>query len=103
MAVFRHHFVCSFQPPLFRSLGRGLVCLRMNRRMLVEYKMLRIDLSKRSYEVEEIPSEIIKNYIGGRGLGAYYLYRFVAQGIYPLAEENHLIFTVGPTSTSGAP
>jgi aldehyde:ferredoxin oxidoreductase len=75
----------------------------MKRRTLVACKMLRIDLSKRSYEVEEIPSEVIKDYIGGRGLGAYYLYKFVAQGIDPLAEENHLIFTVGPTSATGAP
>ena len=42
--------------------------------------MLRIDLSNRSYQVEEIPSEVIKKYVGGRGLGAFYLYKFVAQG-----------------------
>ncbi|MFC1868460.1 aldehyde ferredoxin oxidoreductase family protein [Thermodesulfobacteriota bacterium] len=65
--------------------------------------MLRIDLSSRSYQVEEIPSEIIRNYIGGRGLGAYYLYKFVAKGIDPLGEDNHLIFTVGPAHGIGSP
>ena len=65
--------------------------------------MLRIDLSNRSFQVEEIPSEVIKNYVGGRGLGAYYLYKFVAQGTDPLGEGNHLIFTVGPATATGSP
>lgn len=63
--------------------------------------MLRIDLSNRSYEIEEIPDEIIRKYMGGRGLGAYLLYRFVPPKADPLGEENHLIFTAGPASGTG--
>ena len=43
------------------------------------YTILRIDLSNRSYQAEEIPPKTIEQYVGGRGLGAYYLYKLVAQ------------------------
>jgi aldehyde:ferredoxin oxidoreductase len=60
--------------------------------------MLKIDLSNRSYEVEEIPGKIMRKYIGGRGLGAYLLYKSVPAKADPLGEENHVIFTAGPAS-----
>jgi aldehyde:ferredoxin oxidoreductase len=63
--------------------------------------VLRIDLSSRTYEIEDIAPEIIRKYIGGRGLGAYLLYQFVPPKADPLSEENHLIFTAGPASGSG--
>jgi aldehyde:ferredoxin oxidoreductase len=61
-------------------------------------QILRIDLSNRSYRVEEIPDKIINQYIGGRGLGAYLLYNSVPTRIDPLGEKNHLIFTAGPSN-----
>ncbi|MBW2000212.1 MAG: hypothetical protein JRJ29_19920 [Deltaproteobacteria bacterium] len=67
----------------------------------MEYISLLIDLSNRTFEEEEIPGEIIKKYIGGRGLGSYLLYRHVRAGIEPLGEENCLIFTAGPASGTG--
>ena len=67
----------------------------------MRYRQLKIDLSNRSYEIEEIPPEIIRKTIGGRGLGAYLLYRAVPEKADPLGEENHLIFTAGPASGSG--
>ena len=64
--------------------------------------MLRINLSELSVNIEEIPPKIMKDYIGGRGLGAYFLYHFVPQGADPLGDDNHLIFTVGPATGTGA-
>ena len=61
-------------------------------------QMLRIDLSNRSYRIEEISDKIIRQYIGGRGLGAYLLYNSVPPGIDPLDEQNHLVFTAGPSN-----
>jgi aldehyde:ferredoxin oxidoreductase len=61
-------------------------------------RILRIDLSNRSYQVEEIPDKIINQYIGGRGLGAYLLYSSVPPRIDPLGGKNHLIFTAGPSN-----
>ena len=63
--------------------------------------LLRIDLSNKTHDIEEIPNEIIKKYVGGRGLGAYLLYRFVPPKADPLGEENHLIFTAGPANGTG--
>jgi len=40
-------------------------------------RMLKVDLSKRTCHTEEIPARILKNYVGGRGLGSYLLYNLV--------------------------
>jgi aldehyde:ferredoxin oxidoreductase len=61
-------------------------------------RILKIDLSNRSYQVEEIPDRIINRYIGGRGLGAYLLYSSVPARIDPVGEKNHLVFTAGPSN-----
>jgi aldehyde:ferredoxin oxidoreductase len=63
--------------------------------------MLTIDLSNRSSAVEEIPETIVRQYIGGRGLGAYLLYKLVPVKADPLGPENHVIFTAGPLSGTG--
>jgi aldehyde:ferredoxin oxidoreductase len=65
--------------------------------------MLSIDLSTRSHEVEKIPEEVIRNYVGGRGLGAYLLHKLVPAEADPLGEENHVIFTAGPASGTNFP
>ncbi|MFC2068503.1 aldehyde ferredoxin oxidoreductase family protein [Chloroflexota bacterium] len=64
----------------------------------MEAHILKIDLSKKSFKVETIPSKIIRQYIGGRGLGVYLLYTLVPPKIDPLSEKNHLIFTAGPAN-----
>ena len=61
-------------------------------------QILKVDLTRRTYEIEEIPDRILKKFIGGRGLGAYLLYRLVPAKADPMGEENHLIFTAGPGS-----
>ncbi len=63
--------------------------------------MLTIDLSKRLSASEEIPDTIIRQYVGGRGLGSYLLYRLVPAKADPLGPDNHLIFTAGPLSGTG--
>ena len=64
-------------------------------------RILKIDLSNRIFEIEEIPEDIINKFIGGRGLGAYLLYKLVPGKADPLGEDNHLIFTAGPLSGTG--
>jgi aldehyde:ferredoxin oxidoreductase len=66
----------------------------------MKYAMLQVDLGNRSYEVQEIPEDIIRKYVGGRGLGSYLLYDLVPARIDPLGAENHLIFTAGPASNT---
>ncbi|MBS4026946.1 MAG: aldehyde ferredoxin oxidoreductase family protein [Clostridia bacterium] len=58
-------------------------------------KILHIDLTNQSHVVEEITSEVLSRYLGGKGLGTYLLLREVPRGIDPLSPENKLIFSVG--------
>src|SRR4030042_2840059 len=44
-----------------------------------------------------------RNYIGGRGLGIYYLNRMASPLCHPLSEENVLIMATGPLTGTGAP
>ena len=67
----------------------------------MKYQILKINMSNRSFEIEDISPETIRKYIGGRGLGAYLLYRSVPAKADPLGDDNHLIFTAGPVSGSG--
>ncbi len=59
-------------------------------------KLLRINLNDNSAKEENIPEEILRNYLGGRGLGVKLYYDSVSPDIEPFSEENPLIFTVGP-------
>ena len=67
----------------------------------MDVKMLKVDLSNRSYELEEMPDSVIRKYLGGRGLGAYLLFKLVPANIDPLGPENHIIFSAGPASGTG--
>ncbi len=55
-------------------------------------KIARIDLSNHSVKVEEPEESTYKRYLGGRGLGVYYLFRDLPPRIDPLGLENELIF-----------
>lgn len=64
----------------------------------MEARILKVELSNRTYEIDIIPDKIIKQYLGGRGLGSYLLYQLVPARTDPLGEENQLIFTAGPAN-----
>ena len=56
---------------------------------------LRINLTKKSYNVEPIPESVEKAWVGGRGFGIWYLYNEIKSGIDPLGPENKLLFLTG--------
>ena len=58
-------------------------------------KMLRVDLSAGTIVEEEIPEDLMRKYLGGRGLAGRYLYDEVAPGVDPLGAGNKLIFATG--------
>ncbi len=64
---------------------------------------LRLDLSQRTSAVEELPAEVARRYLGGRGLGAYLALRERLYAVQPLAPENLLVFAPGPLTGTGAP
>ncbi|RLF18151.1 MAG: aldehyde ferredoxin oxidoreductase, partial [Thermoprotei archaeon] len=63
--------------------------------MVLKRKIAYIDLSKREVKVKDIPSEMRRLYLGGRGLDMYLLYNHVEKGIDPLSPENVLLVSAG--------
>lgn len=59
-------------------------------------KLLRINLTESRCTVEDIPSEWLHSFIGGRGLAAKYLYEEMDPKADPLSPENKLILAPGP-------
>jgi aldehyde:ferredoxin oxidoreductase len=66
-------------------------------------KLLRIDVEKKTWREEDLDPHILRAFIGGRGLGAYLLYREVGPGVEPLSPDNKLIFTSAPLAGTLAP
>jgi aldehyde:ferredoxin oxidoreductase len=66
-------------------------------------RILWIDLSKEAVREEKLPMEVYEEFIGGKGLGAYLLYRALASGIDPLGPHNILFFLTGPLQGLPAP
>jgi len=62
-------------------------------------KMLaRVNLSQRSVSYEKIDEELLLNFVGGKGLVYYYLYREVPPSTKPLSPSNKLLFAPGAFS-----
>jgi len=66
-------------------------------------KILRIDISQGKYSVEDMPFDLARDYIGGRGMGVKILFDEINPRIDPLSPENKLIFATGPLTGTGAP
>ena len=66
-------------------------------------RILRVNLTTGESKVEPIDEQWAREYIGGRGLAARYLYRDMDPKVDALSPENVLIFATGPltgTNTS---
>lgn len=64
-------------------------------------KYLDINLGTGSFEVVELSDDIAKQYIGGSGLGARFLYDLTGPETDPLGEENVMIWATGPATAGG--
>ena len=58
-------------------------------------KVLRINLSKQSYQVEDVPEEVWKKFVGGSAFGAKMLLEETPPKVDPLSEENKIVFAIG--------
>lgn len=65
--------------------------------------ILRVNLSTGKITKEKLDLALAKKFIGGRGLGTYFLAKEIDPGVDPLAPENKLLFTTGPLTGSQAP
>lgn len=66
-------------------------------------KILRVDLSRKEAQAEELTLEMAKEYVGGAGFGIKILYDEVPAGTDPLGPGNKLIFASGPLTGSDTP
>ncbi len=62
----------------------------------MDRRLLRVDLTRGTCSSEDIPEIVLQQYIGGKGLAAYYCYKEIPPGIDALAPGNKLMFFVGP-------
>lgn len=65
-------------------------------------RVLRINLSNGKSTTEELREDASKLFIGGRGLGAKYLFDEVPAETDPLGEDNKLYFLTGPLAGTSA-
>lgn len=55
-----------------------------------------VDLTKGKITYKSFDESILKDFIGGSGLGAYILYKYTDKNTEPLSENNLLLFLTGP-------
>ena len=66
-------------------------------------KVLRVDLTSSEVKTENLDERIARKYVGGRGLGVYYLNKEGDPGCGPLSPENMMIMAAGPLTGTPAP
>lgn len=67
-------------------------------------KVLEVDLSTKRVVVSDLDMKAAEQYVGGRGLGAKYLWdRVKKPGLDPLSPENPLMFWTGPLTGTAIP
>jgi aldehyde:ferredoxin oxidoreductase len=66
-------------------------------------KILRVDLTQGNMKEEELDASVARNFLGGRGLGVYYLLKELNPECDPLSPENLMVMTTGPLTGTGAP
>jgi aldehyde:ferredoxin oxidoreductase len=66
-------------------------------------RILRVDLSSMAIAFEEPDENFFRTYLGGKGIGSYYLLRELKRGVEPLSPENELIFAASVITGAPAP
>jgi aldehyde:ferredoxin oxidoreductase len=66
-------------------------------------KILRVDLTTGKLKEENLDMKAARDYVGGRGLGIYYLNKEVDPQCDPLSPENMLIMAAGPLTGTSTP
>ncbi|HLA80594.1 MAG TPA: aldehyde ferredoxin oxidoreductase family protein [Thermoleophilia bacterium] len=66
-------------------------------------RVLFVDVGTGETREEALDWEAARDFIGGRGLAAFYLFKHLVPGTDPLSPENPLIFAGGPLSGTSCP
>jgi len=59
-------------------------------------RILTVNLTEESFEIEALPKKSVNKYLEGRGWLTHLLLTKNRPGVDPLSAENHLIFATGP-------
>jgi aldehyde:ferredoxin oxidoreductase len=62
-----------------------------------------INLTTQCVDSITLTEEIARKYIGGSGLGTYFLMKYSSSDVEPLSPENSLIYMTGPFAATGVP
>jgi len=62
-----------------------------------------VDLTKGRVSYEDTPPEVVRSYLGGRGINVAYLHRMLPAGVDPLSPENVFIIGTGALTGTGCP
>lgn len=62
-----------------------------------------VDLTKSTTEVFPVTDDLLRKYLGGSGLGTYFLFKYGSPFFDALSPENPLIFMNGPFQGTGIP
>ncbi len=66
-------------------------------------KVLWVDLTRGTLKTEKLEPGMAKEYIGGRGLGIFFLNKHIKASCDALSPENILVMATGPLTGTGAP
>jgi len=66
-------------------------------------KILRVDLTKENFKDEVIDPAILRQYVGGIGLGTKIIYDEVQPDVMPFDPDNRIVFMTGPLTGTAAP
>jgi len=66
-------------------------------------RVLRVDLSAGKFTDERVDPQILRDFVGGSGVGVRMLYSEVPPSVKPLDPENRLIFASGPLAGTRVP
>ena len=66
-------------------------------------KILRVNLSDKSFKVEDLDLNLAKKFIGGRGLGTKLYMDEVSPTVDPLSPENKVVIASGPLTGAAVP
>lgn len=66
-------------------------------------RTLIVDLAKKRFHLKLIGAEVLKLFVGGRGLNSFLLYNLSPRWINPLSPDNPLIISTGPLTGTPAP
>lgn len=65
-------------------------------------KLLYVDLTEKSFDIRDLSEDVARDFIGGPGLAAYFLYNEMPKNTDPFAEESVIVVTGGACVGTGA-